>query len=267
MRNLKALSMSICIVSLTGLLACKDASFNSNQLGNRNNNSNQNSADTNGDGIPDSQQDKNNDGIPDFNQNGSGGSNGGGTVGNNGVTESGNGGSGSNSGGTSTGVGSTSADCSANPVFDASATFNTPIDVPYKTGDMNRRNTAGSTKEFIPKFVNPLCVANYNATGGTNVNNGGWQNPAVSGDKSTRDFVCQLYGYAGATDSSNFGYYQFASPHNDVAGTWNASTKTYTPIISAKSPISNKILIWTSCRGRLYDKCKNEFISSGFKCR
>ncbi len=268
MKKRPSIVTSVCVMGLTGLLSCKDASFNSNQLGKKNNNSNQNGADTNGDGIPDSQQDKNGDGIPDFKQNGNnGGSNGGGTIGNNGVTGTGGNESGSSGSGVGVGVGSTSANCSANPVFDATATFNTPLDVPYKTGNMDRKKTSGPTKDIIKSFVNPLCVANYNAAAGTNIGTGGWQNPAVGADRATRDFVCQLHGYVGASDNSSFGYYNFASPHNDVTGAWNAATKTYTPIIAALPPISNKILIWTSCKGRLFDVCKNQFIASGFKCR
>ncbi len=158
----------------------------------------------------------------------------------------------------------TAAECASNPIADASATFVTPlITNDYRAGDMGRNNTASESKSNLANLINPLCLQTYvpNSALGTALTN-----PQISSDRATRDTVCRLFGYNSAADNSSFGYWSFASPHNNTAAAWDASTNRLRPMQAYKLPVINRILVWTKCVGKMKDGCKNNYIANTFKC-
>ncbi len=150
--------------------------------------------------------------------------------------------------------------CNANPVLDANATFYTPLDVNnYRAGDMGRNNLSGNTKGYLANYVNPFCSINYDPSAPN-----GWNNPTLGVNQGTRDMACKLYGYQQAEEE--YGYWRYASPGNNVTALWDPSTQSLRPYQASSSAVGNRVLVWTKCKGRLYDACKQSYTNE-FRCR
>jgi hypothetical protein len=90
-----------------------------------------------------------------------------------------------------------------------------------------------------------------------------WDGGFISGDKESRDAVCNLYGYARATN--NFATYHHKSPDDNWIGYYK--DKKFQKVYGAQNYNFGKNLTKVECIGKVAPKCK-EFIlnEKNIKC-